>query len=119
MRKEIGIIGLGSMGSAIATHLKKKYKIYGYDIKKFNTLKSSKNFFFTKNLKEIFLKTNIFIVIVLDEDQCQKILNKFIDIKKRLKMKENFTIINCTTVSPNWGKKIYNKLQKNNFEYID
>ena len=119
MGKEIGIIGLGSMGSAIATHLKKKYKIYGYDIKKFNTLKSSKNFFFTKNLKEIFLKTNIFIIIVLDEVQCQKILDTFIDFKKRLKMKKNFTIINCTTVSPNWVEKIYKKLQKNNFEYID
>ena len=34
-KKEIGILGLGSMGTAIAKHLKKKYKIYGYDIKKF------------------------------------------------------------------------------------
>ena len=118
-KKEIGILGLGSMGTAIAKHLKKKYKIYGYDIKKFNTLKSSKNFFFTKNLKEIFLKTNIFIVIVLDEDQCQTIFDSFIDIKKRLKIKKNYTIINCTTVSPNWVKKTYKKLQKNNFEYID
>ena len=119
MRKEIGIIGLGSMGSAIATHLKKKYKIYGYDIKKYNSFKSSRNFFLIKNLKEIFLKTNIFIIIVLDENQCQKILNKFIDIKKRLKINKNYTIINCTTVSPNWVKKIYKKLEKNNFEYID
>ena len=47
-KKEIGILGLGSMGTAIAKHLKKKYKIYGYDIKKFNTLKSSKNFFLLK-----------------------------------------------------------------------
>ena len=46
MRNKIGIIGLGSMGSAIATHLKKKYKIYGYDIKKNNILKSNRNFFF-------------------------------------------------------------------------
>jgi len=119
MRKEIGIIGLGSMGSAIATHLKKKYKIYGYDIKKYNSFRSSRNFFLIKNLKEIFLKTNIFIIIVLDENQCQKILNKFIDIKKRLKINKNYTIINCTTVSPNWVKKIYKKLEKNNFEYID
>ena len=119
MRKEIGIIGLGSMGSAIATHLKKKYKIYGYDIKKYNNFRSSRNFFLIKNLKEIFLKTNIFIIIVLDENQCQKILNKFIDIKKRLKINKNYTIINCTTVSPNWVKKIYKKLEKNNFEYID
>lgn len=119
MGKEIGIIGLGSMGSAMATHLKKKYKIYGYDIKKYNSFKSSRNFFLIKNLKEIFLKTNIFIIIVLDENQCQKILNKFIDIKKRLKINENYTIINCTTVSPNWVKKIYKKLEKNNFEYID
>ena len=119
MGKEIGIIGLGSMGSAMATHLKKKYKIYGYDIKKYNSFKSSRNFFLIKNLKEIFLKTNIFIIIVLDENQCQKILNKFIDIKKRLKINKNYTIINCTTVSPNWVKKIYKKLEKNNFEYID
>jgi len=119
MSKEIGIIGLGSMGSAIATHLKKKYKIYGYDIKKYNSFKSSRNFFVIKNLKEIFLKTNIFIIIVLDENQCQTILNTFIDIKKRLKINKNYTIINCTTVSPNWVKKIYKKLEKNNFEYID
>ena len=119
MSKEIGIIGLGSMGSAIVTHLKKKYKIYGYDIKKYNSFRSSRNFFLIKNLKEIFLKTNIFIIIVLDENQCQKILNKFIDIKKRLKINKNYTIINCTTVSPNWVKKIYKKLEKNNFEYID
>ena len=119
MGKEIGIIGLGSMGSAIATHLKKKYKIYGYDIKKNNSFKSNRNFFFIKNLKEIFLKTNVFIIIVLDENQCQKILNTFIEIKKRLKINKNYTIINCTTVSPNWVKKIYRKLEKNNFEYID
>ena len=119
MRKEVGIIGLGSMGTAISLNLKKKYKIYGYDVKKFNNVKSSKNFFFVKNLKEIFLKTDIFIIIVLNEDQCQTILNKFINLKKRLKIKKNCTIINCTTVSPNWVKKIYKKLQKNNFEYID
>ena len=97
MKNEIGILGLGSMGTAIAKHLKKKYKIYGYDIKKFNNLKSSKNFFFVKNLKEIFLKTNIFIIIVLDEDQCQKIFNTFIDFKKRLKIKK---IIQLLTVLP-------------------
>tara|TARA_B100000614_G_C14515315_1_gene480269 strand:+ start:594 stop:1466 length:873 start_codon:yes stop_codon:yes gene_type:complete len=119
MKNEISILGLGSMGTAIAKHLKKKYKIYGYDIKKFNNLKLSKNFFFVKNLKEIFLKTNIFIIIVLNEDQCQKIFNTFIDLKKRLKINKNCTIINCTTVSPNWVKKIYKKLQENNFEYID
>ena len=119
MKKEIGILGLGSMGTAIALNLKKKYKIFGYDINKHNKIKSSKNFFFVKNLKEIFLKTNIFIIIVLNENQCQKIFNKFIEIKKNLKITKNYTIINCTTVSPNWVKKIYKKLEKNNFDYID
>ena len=119
MKKEIGILGLGSMGTAIALNLKKKYKIFGYDINKHNKIKSSKNFFFVKNLKEIFLKTNIFIIIVLNENQCQKIFNKFIEIKKNLKITKKYTIINCTTVSPNWVKKIYKKLEKNNFDYID
>ena len=119
MNKEIGILGLGSMGSAIALNLKKKYKIFGYDINKYNKIKSSKNFIFVKSLKEIFLKTNTFIIIVLDENQCQKIFDTFIEIKKRLKISKNQTIINCTTVSPNWVKKTYNKLKKNNFEYID
>ncbi len=119
MKKEIGILGLGSMGTAIALNLKKKYKIFGYDINKHNKIKSSKNFFFAKNLKEIFLKTNIFVVIVLNENQCQKIFNKFIEIKKNLKITKKYTIINCTTVSPNWVKKIYKKLEKNNFDYID
>ena len=119
MKKEIGILGLGSMGTAIALNLKKKYKIFGYDINKHNKIKSSKNFIFVKNLKEIFLKTNIFIIIVLNENQCQKIFNKFIEIKKNLKIKKNYTIINCTTVSPNWVKKTYKKLEKNNFDYID
>ena len=64
MRKEISILGLGSMGAAIALNLKKKYKIFGYDINKYNNMKSSKNFIFVKSLKEIFLKTNIFIIIV-------------------------------------------------------
>ena len=63
MRKEIGILGLGSMGTAIALNLKKKYKIYGYDINRYNKIKSGKNFSFIKNLNEIFLKTNIFIII--------------------------------------------------------
>ena len=119
MNKEVGILGLGSMGMAIATNLKKKYKIFGYDIKKYNNMKSSKNFIFVKNLKEIFLKTNIIIIIVLNENQCQKIFDTFIEIKKKLKITKNHTIINCTTVSPNWVKKIYSKLKKNNFEYID
>ena len=119
MKREIGILGLGSMGTAIALNLIKKYKIFGYDINKYNKIKSTKNFFFVKNLKEIFLKTNILIIIVLNENQCQKILNTFIKIKKNLKISKNHTIINCTTVSPNWVKKIYKKLKKNNFEYID
>ncbi len=119
MKREIGILGLGSMGTAIALNLKKKYKIFGYDINKHNKIKSSKNFIFVKKLKEIFLKTNIFVIIVLNENQCQKIFNKFIEIKKNLKITKNYTIINCTTVSPNWVKKIYKKLEKNNFDYID
>ena len=119
MNKEIGILGLGSMGSAIALNLKKKYKIFGYDINKYNKIKSSKNFIFVKSLKEIFLKTNIFIIIVLNEKQCQKIFDTFIEIKKKLKITKNHTIINCTTVSPNWVRKVYSKLKKNNFEYID
>tara|TARA_B100001173_G_scaffold59634_1_gene50080 strand:- start:22 stop:906 length:885 start_codon:yes stop_codon:yes gene_type:complete len=119
MKKEIGILGLGSMGSAIAFNLKKKYKIFGYDINKHKKIKSTKNFFVTKNLKEIFLKTNTFIIIVLNEKQCEKIVNKFIEIKKNIKINKNHTIINCATVSPNWVEKIYKKLKKNNFEYID
>ena len=119
MKKEIGILGLGSMGSAIAFNLKKKYKVFGYDINKHKKIKSTKNFFVTKNLKEIFLKTNTFIIIVLNEKQCEKIVNKFIEIKKNIKINKNHTIINCATVSPNWVEKIYKKLKKNNFEYID
>jgi len=119
MRKEISILGLGSMGTTIALNLKKKYKIFGYDINKYNKIKSSKNFIIEESLKEIFLKTNIFIIIVLNESQCQKIFDTFIEIKKKLKITKNHTIINCTTVSPNWVRKIYSKLKKNNFEYID
>ena len=48
MKKEIGILGLGSMGTAIALNLIKKYKILGYDINKYNKIKSSKNFFLWK-----------------------------------------------------------------------
>ena len=97
MRKEISILGLGSMGTAIALNLKKKYKIFGYDINKYNNMKSTKNFIFVKSLKEIFLKTNIFIIIVLNENQCQKIFETFIKIKRKLKITKNQTIINCTT----------------------
>ena len=119
MKKEIGILGLGSMGTAIALNLKKKYKIFGYDVNKHNRLKSTKNIFLIDNLKEMFFKTNTFIIIVLNENQCEKILNAFIKIKKNIKTNKKYTLINCTTVSPNWVKKIYKKLKKNNFEYID
>jgi len=119
MKKEIGILGLGSMGTAIALNLKKKYKIFGYDVNKYNRLKSTKSFLLINNLKEIFLKTDTFIIIVLNENQCEKILNTFIKIKKNTKINKKYTIINCTTVSPNWVEKIYKKLKKNNFEYID
>ena len=88
MNKEVSILGLGSMGTAIALNLKKKYKIFGYDIKKHNNIKPSKNFIFVKSLKEIFLKTNIFIIIVLNENQCQKIFDTFIEIKKKAKNKQ-------------------------------
>ena len=49
MKKEVSIIGLGSMGEAIALNLKKKYKIFGFDIKKYNNTKSIKNFIFIKS----------------------------------------------------------------------
>ena len=39
MKKEIGILGLGSMGTAITLNLKKKYKVYGYDINKYNKIR--------------------------------------------------------------------------------
>ena len=48
MKKEIGILGLGSMGTAITLNLKRKYKIFGYDVNKHNGLKSTKNFLFIK-----------------------------------------------------------------------
>ena len=66
MKKEISILGLGSMGTAIALNLKKKYKIFGYDINKYNNIKSTKNFIFVKSLKEIFLKSNIFKAFYLN-----------------------------------------------------
>ena len=119
MKKNIGILGLGSMGRAMTLNLQKRYKVFGYDINKYNRIRSNKNFFFVKNYQEILLKTNVIIMIVLDENQCQKICDYFIEIKKRLKITKKYTIINCTTVSPDWVKKINKKLIKNNFEYID
>ena len=65
MNKEIGILGLGSMGSAIALNLKKKYKIFGYDINKYNKIKSSKNFIFVKSLKEIFLDGSVIVFLLI------------------------------------------------------
>ena len=94
MKKEVSIIGLGSMGEAIALNLKKKYKIFGYDIKKYNNTKSIKNFIFIKSLKEIFLKTNTFIIIVLDENQCQKIFDTFIEINIYPSWLKNIIITN-------------------------
>ena len=48
MKKKIGIIGLGSMGTAIALNLIKNYKIFGYDVNKHHNIKSNKNFFLQK-----------------------------------------------------------------------
>ena len=45
MKREIGILGLGSMGTAIALNLIKKYKIFGYDINKYIRLNLLKIFF--------------------------------------------------------------------------
>ena len=41
------------------------------------------------------------------------------EIKKNAEISKKHTIINCTTVSPNWVERIYKELKKNNFEYID
>ncbi len=121
-KKIVGIIGLGAMGMPIAQNLlKKKYIVYGYDIK--NKLKAKlnkyKSFYFSMSVKDLCFKTNKVLIIVENQYQCDSIIKTILNLRKKGLLNKKFLIICCSTVSASWIEKCEKLLFKNKIQLID
>jgi 3-hydroxyisobutyrate dehydrogenase-like beta-hydroxyacid dehydrogenase len=103
IKKEILVVGLGSMGLGIAQSLLRAgYKVYGQDknpnqVQQFvNSGGIDTNILFD-NLEAV-------IIVVLNEKQTREILFGKDGLAKKLKT--NSLIMVCTTVSPNFAKEM-------------
>lgn len=116
IKKEILVVGLGSMGLGIAQSLLRAgYKVYGKDknpnqVQQFvNSGGIATNILFD-NLEAV-------IVVVLNEKQTREILFGKDGLAKKLKT--NSLIMVCTTVSPNFAKEMEVLSNNENLLYLD
>lgn len=121
-RKKLGIVGLGSMGEAMLKNLlNKNYNVYGHDIK-LNVKKRLKNlnfFYFCESLKELCQNVKEILIVVENQNKCEKIIKEIINYKKNKLLDKNFLVICCVTVSSAWIEKCEKILSKYKVKLID
>jgi len=108
--KEIGFVGLGAMGSAMAPLLSKAdFNVYGYDIRKFdNNIEIN----LVTSIKE--LSDKEVIIFMLPDG---KIVNKV--VKELINFGTKSIMIDMSSSDPNDTLKLGNELNKQNIEFID
>jgi pyrroline-5-carboxylate reductase len=80
LRKKIGIIGYGNMGSAIAERIRRKYRVYTFDKDK-NKIQNLSNIEIADNVKDLVSKTDVVIIAVKPQD-FDSVLNEIKSIVK-------------------------------------
>ena len=108
--KEIGFVGLGAMGSAMAPLLSKAdFNVYGYDIKK---PKDNTEINIVTSIKE--LSDKEVIIFMLPDG---KIVNKV--VQELIKFGTKSIMIDMSSSDPNDTLNLGNELSKKNIEFID
>lgn len=77
LRKKIGIIGFGNMGSAISERIKNKYRIYVFDKDK-NKIQNLSDIKIADNIKDLVNKVDVAIIAVKPQD-FDSVLNEIKD----------------------------------------
>ena len=108
--KEIGFVGLGAMGSAMAPLLSKAYfNVYGYDIKK---PKGNTEINIVTSIKE--LSDKEVIIFMLPDG---KIVNKV--VQELINFGTKSIMIDMSSSDPDDTLNLGNELSKKNIEFID
>ena len=108
--KEIGFVGLGAMGSAMAPLLSKAdFNVYGYDIKK---PKDNTKINIVTSIKE--LSDKEVIIFMLPDG---KIVNKV--VQELINFGTKSIMIDMSSSDPNDTLNLGNELSKKNIEFID
>lgn len=108
--KEIGFVGLGAMGSAMAPLLSKaNFNVYGYDIKK---PKDNTEINIVTSIKE--LSDKEVIIFMLPDG---KIVNKV--VQELINFGTKSIMIDMSSSDPNDTLNLGNELSKKNIEFID
>ena len=108
--KEIGFVGLGAMGSAMAPLLSKAdFNVYGYDIKK---PKDNTEINIVTSIKE--LSDKEVIIFMLPDG---KIVNKV--VQELINFGTKSIMIDMSSSDPNDTLNLGNELSKKNIEFID
>ena len=108
--KEIGFVGLGAMGSAMAPLLSKAdFNVYGYDIKK---PKDNNDINIVTSIKE--LSDKEVIIFMLPNG---KIVNKV--VQELINFGTKSIMIDMSSSDPNDTLNLGNELSKKNIEFID
>ena len=108
--KEIGFVGLGAMGSAMAPLLSKAdFNVYGYDIKK---PKDNKEINIVTSIKE--LSDKEVIIFMLPDG---KIVNKV--VQELINFGTKSIMIDMSSSDPNDTLNLGNALSKKNIEFVD
>ena len=108
--KEIGFVGLGAMGSAMAPLLSKAdFNVYGYDIK---NPKDSNEINIVTSIKE--LSDKEVIIFMLPDG---KIVNKV--VQELINFGTKSIMIDMSSSDPNDTLNLGNELSKKNIEFID
>ena len=108
--KEIGFVGLGAMGSAMAPLLSKAdFNVYGYDIKK---PKDNNEINIVTSIKELSDK-EVIIFMLPDGKVVNKVVQELINFGTKSIM------IDMSSSDPNDTLNLGNELSKKNIEFID
>ena len=114
--KKIGFIGLGNMGSKMASNLlKANYEVVGYDINEDfidqlipNGIKKA------SSLKEILNDIDVIITMLPNGEIVEKVYESIIN-----KLKPNTLLADCSTIDVNTAKDLYKKCVDKNLLCLD
>lgn len=117
---KIGLIGLGLMGTGIGFSLcNKGYKLFikVHKKRKSSAFLKSKGAYICKSYRELATECNSIILCVNDHHAVQDIFFSGNGLYRELN--SGHTIIDCTTSSPLFTKKLYKRLKEKGVDYVD
>ena len=99
LRKKVGVIGYGNMGSAIAERIKRKYRVYVFEKDK-NKMRNLSDMEIADNVKDLVNKTDVVIIAVKPQDS-DPVLNEIRDC-----VKDNLVISIAAGITTGYIEKV-------------